>query len=75
MSVSLAQCIVCILFFAAKAEAFVSIVGYGPTNDVEQHLRLDIDQRNLTTAVSALDLATAYKAYSVGKSNDVKMKV
>ena len=75
MSVYLAQCIACMLFFAAKAEAFVSIVGYEPSNDVAQHLRLDIDQRNLSTAVSASDLATAYKAYSVGKSNDVKMKV
>ena len=51
------------------------IVGYVPSSNVQQHLRLDIDQRNLTTAVSASDLATAYKAYSVGKSNDVKMKV
>ena len=45
-----------------------SIVGYVPSNNVQQHLRLDLDQRNLSVAaVAPVDLVAAYKAYSVGK--------
>ena len=45
-----------------------NIVGYVPSNNVQQHLRLDLDQRNLSVAaVAPVDLVAAYKAYSVGK--------
>ena len=45
-----------------------SIVGYVPSSNVKQHLRLDLDQRNLSiAAVPPTDLVAAYKAYSVGK--------
>ena len=45
-----------------------SIVGYVPSTNVQQHLRLDLDQRNLSTvAVAPVDLVAAYTAYSVGK--------
>ena len=50
------------------AAKYASIVGYPPDNDVKQHLRLDLDQRNLSTvAVAPVDLVAAYTAYSVGK--------
>ena len=50
------------------AAIYARIVNYVPANDVKQHLRLDLDQRNLSiAAVPPTDLVAAYKAYSVGK--------
>ena len=45
-----------------------SIIGYVPSSNVLQNLRLDLDQRNITkVGTPATDLAAAYKAYSIGK--------
>ena len=66
MLILIALFIACSLPVAVAA--FSSIVGYVPANDVQQHLRLDLDQRNLSVAaVAPVDLVAAYKAYSVGK--------
>ena len=42
------------------------ISGYAPTNNVGEHLSLDLDQKNLNSAVSNSDLTLAYQQYSVG---------
>ena len=46
-----------------------SIIGYVPSSNVLQHLRLDLDERNISnTALATVPaLAAAYKAYSEGK--------
>ena len=46
-----------------------SIIGYVPSSNVLQHLRLDLDERNISNNALATvpDLAAAYKAYSEGK--------
>jgi hypothetical protein len=45
-----------------------TIYGYTPANDVGQHLKLDLDQGNLNTAVAASDLTLAYTFYSQGNN-------
>ena len=67
MLIYVALCVVCTFLDALDAATYASIVGYAPGNDVKQHLRLDLDQKNISTAVAALDLVAAYKAYSVGE--------
>ena len=45
------------------------IVGYSASNDVTQHLRLDLDQTALNAAAQKYDFDTAYAAYSKGKTS------
>ena len=60
--------VACTLLDTVDAAIYARIVNYVPANDVKQHLRLDLDQRNLSiAAVPPTDLVAAYKAYSVGK--------
>ena len=68
MRMIIALFVACSLLDIVYAAPFASIVGYIPSFDVLQNLRLDLDQRNITkVATPATDLAAAYKAYSIGK--------
>uniref|UniRef100_A0A7S2XA87 Chitosanase n=1 Tax=Lotharella oceanica TaxID=641309 RepID=A0A7S2XA87_9EUKA len=54
----------------ARADQDV-LAGFSPNTDVTQHSRIDLDQKNMETALAADDFMTAYRWYSVG-GNSVK---
>jgi hypothetical protein len=57
-----------LIFATVSSAAATNIAGYttSGTNDITQHLRIDLDLQYLINLVSKPDLASAYTQYSQG---------
>jgi hypothetical protein len=63
-----------LIFATVSTVTATNIAGYttGGTNDVTQHLRIDLDLQYLINSVSKPDLDAAYTQYSQGNNHHLR---